>query len=308
MSSEPLRAAAPRSCGARLAPVRVGAVRSKVLSGMSHRPVTFALSVAKEHTPRRLRRASLEIALRGSKVLLRGGAVQCPTCGCASARFLRGRCPSCGAASRQRLIALFLRRELGLVEAGAVRLLHLAPEPGLIRMLSAMANVDYVPGDLVPDWGHERVDATAIHLAPDFDGFITSHVLEHVSDDRAAMREMFRVLRPGGWAVVLVPIFEQLEATIEDDDARTPWARHVRYGQHDHVRMYGPDFAGRLRDAGFVVSSRRYAKELDAAEERRYGLNATDIIYFCRKPEAAGLRTTSADVAHAEGPMTAPRR
>lgn len=241
------------------------------------------MGVFKEHTPRHLRRAALDRALQASRMILHGYQVECPACGATASRYFRARCTSCSAAPRQRLIALFLRRELEIEDVACARVLHFAPEPGLIRMLSELENVNYVPADLVPDKGHERVDATAIHLAPEFDGVITSHVLEHILDDSRAMAEMFRVLHPGGWAVVVVPIEETLEITYEDDAVRSRWARHLQYGQHDHVRVYGRDFGDRLRHVGFTVYERRYADEMVPEDAQRYGLRSRDIIHLCRK-------------------------
>jgi SAM-dependent methyltransferase len=251
------------------------------------KPLAFALTVIKDHSPRRWRRAALQRGLKVSRRLFEGDAVECPACGNTAARYARGFCPACYAGSRQRLMALFLRRELGVGAGAGVRILHFAPEPGLIRMLSRMDAVDYVPGDLVPDTDQERVDATDIRLAPTFDGVITSHVLEHIPADAKAMSEMMRVLRPGGWALVIVPVVYELASTYENDAVRTSWGRHTHFGQHDHVRVYGRDFEQRLRAAGFVVDERRYADELPPEQARRYGVGAQDVIYLCRKPPAA---------------------
>jgi SAM-dependent methyltransferase len=251
------------------------------------RRVSFALGVAKEHSPRHLRRAALDVVLRATSLALRGEEVACATCDTTAARFMRGRCPTCGAASRQRLIALFLQRELQIAGPRRQRVLHFAPEPGLVKMLSKLPSVDYVPGDLTPDKGHARVDATKIELEPGFDGIITSHVLEHVPDDTTAMAEMLRVLRPGGWAIVLVPVSDRLDQTYEDRSIGSAWGRHVHYGQHDHVRIYtAADVVERLRGAGFDVQERCYAEEVGPEDARRHGLRAVDVMYFCRKPGA----------------------
>ena len=229
----------------------------------------------------------LRHGLRVSRRLFDGDAIECPACGISAARYARGFCPACYAGTRQRLMALFLRRELGVGAGSAMRILHFAPEPGLIRMLSGLEGVEYVPADLVPDKGQERVDATDIHLAPTFDGVITSHVLEHIPDDAKAISEMFRILRPGGWALVIVPVAEALERTYENDAVTTSWGRHTHFGQHDHVRVYGRDFPARLRGAGFVVEQRRYADELPPAEAGRYGVRSHDVIHLCRKPRVS---------------------
>jgi SAM-dependent methyltransferase len=261
----------------------------------SHVPVRFKVNlgrfvvgVVKERLPRHPRRLLLGRALKVMGWRLRGDAVECPACGGSASKFFSGIvysgtfCPSCGASSRARLQALFLRRELG-IEHSAARVLHFAPELGLIGMLSSLPTVDYVPADLVPDKDHERIDATAIHLDPTFTGVITSHVLEHIPDDLAAISEMQRVLVVGGWALVIVPVHDELRSTFEDASIKSRWQRERYYGQHDHVRIYGRDFPARLRVAGFDVHERRYAAELRAGEVMRYGLSESDVIYLCKK-------------------------
>jgi SAM-dependent methyltransferase len=237
-----------------------------------------------ELVPRHVRRAAAARVLEASRAMLAGDAVGCPACGATAAQYFRGRCPSCGSASRQRLIALFLRRELRVDDTAGVRILHFAPEPGLVQMLSKLPNVAYVPADLRPDAGHVKVDATDIWLEPGFDGVIISHVLEHIPDDAAAMTEIHRVLKPGGWALIVVPIAQSRTVTYEDDSISSSLARHRHFGRYDHVRLYGRDFGDRLRDAGFEVNERRYAGELPPAEVRYYGLSTRERIHLCLKP------------------------
>ena len=106
--------------------------------------------------------------------------------------------------------------------------------------------------------------------------------LEHVTEDRQAIAELYRVLRPGGWAVLLVPIRGQ--ETHEDPAIQTPEARREAYDQEDHVRMYGRDFKDRLAEAGFSVQENAYALHFEPDDRRRYGLDESDLIYYCSKP------------------------
>jgi SAM-dependent methyltransferase len=151
-------------------------------------------------------------------------------------------------------------------------LLHFAPEAGLERRLRAALGDRYVTTDLEPAGVDLTLDITALDL-PDasFDAVVCVHVLEHVPDDAAAMRELHRVLRPGGWGVVQVPILR--DVTDEDPAVTDPAERLRRFGQADHVRTYGRDFADRLQAAGFDVDVVRFRDELTARERRRYGLH-----------------------------------
>ena len=191
-------------------------------------------------------------------------------------------CPVCGALERDRLATLFLRQHPGLLD-GLARLLHVAPERPLQRMLCRWPSLAYVTADIAADGTMVRADLTRLPF-PDggFDAVYCSHVLEHVPDDRAAMRELCRVLRPGGWAILQVPVYR--ERTDEDVTLADPAERRRRFGQPDHVRVYGHDFADRLAEAGFQVSVVRPQGGLDAATVERCGLKPREDIHFCLRP------------------------
>jgi SAM-dependent methyltransferase len=164
-----------------------------------------------------------------------------------------------------------------------LRLLHFAPEYALRERIEALDRVDYVTADLDPAGVDVQLDITAMPFGDDeFDGVICSHVLEHVDDDRAAMSELARVLRPGGWLLVLVPLDPGRERTHEDPSVRTPEEREREFLQRDHVRLYAPDIADRLRDAGFGVEVIDLHAELGADGAARHGLLASDLVFLCR--------------------------
>ena len=181
-------------------------------------------------------------------------------------------CPHCGSRQRHRHLWLWLERHTRLLDpAGRERLLHFAPEAGLQERLRRMLGDRYVTTDLEPGGVDLVLDITALDLEDaSFDVVLCVHVLEHVPDDAAAMRELRRVLRPGGWGVVQVPILR--EVTDEDPGITDPAERLRRFGQADHVRMYGRDFADRLRAAGLEPDIVAFRDELTRAERRRYGL------------------------------------
>ncbi len=194
------------------------------------------------------------------------------------------RCPVCKSNRRNRMAWLFLKRFTNLFDGTPKRFLHFAPESRLERRLREIPNLDYLSADLNEQRAMVAVDIRDIpYPACSFDAIYCSHVLEHVPEDRSAMQEIYRVLRPGSWALVLVPI--QGEHTFEDPTVTTPEERVRLFGQVDHVRRYGRDIADRLREAGFRVSV--YSTLQIAGEDgvERFGLHAGDsgVVFFCEK-------------------------
>jgi SAM-dependent methyltransferase len=112
---------------------------------------------------------------------------------------------------------------------------------------------------------------------------LCSHVLEHVPDDRRAMRELARVLKPDGWAFLQVPVNRRIARTIEDPQVTDPGERERRFGQSDHVRWYGLDFPVRLAEAGLEVRVEPFAERLGPEAAGRYGLVPGEDLYLCRK-------------------------
>ena len=168
------------------------------------------------------------------------------------------------------------------------RLLHVAPEVCLMRHLRRAYKVggnavDYVTADLESPLADLHFDIQLIPLADEsFDVIFCNHIMEHVEDDRRAMRELYRVMRRGGWGVVLSPV-ELDRATTFEDDSITDEAERTRiFGQYDHRRVYGRDYADRLREAGFEVEDLDYAASLSDDERARYALPA-DHLYIVRK-------------------------
>jgi SAM-dependent methyltransferase len=216
---------------------------------------------------------------------------KCPVCEHTFRRFQRfgsvsreeARCVACGALERHRLLWLFLRRNTDFFERGPQRLLHVAPERFIEARFRPVVGKGYVSTDLFSPRAMVRMDVTNI-AAPDdaFDVVYCSHVLEHVPDDRRAMREFRRVLRRSGWAVFMVPV--TAPRTFEDPTVVTDSDRLRVYGQTDHVRRYGPDFADRLREEGFGVTVVGVSDLLDEKGATRHGLAQTnDAVFFCRK-------------------------
>lgn len=189
---------------------------------------------------------------------------------------------------RHRSVWLQLDRRPEMLTRGAV-VLHVAPERVLGNRLRSIPGAEYHGGDLTAEFGPERIDVTDLQF-PDqsFDILVCNHVLEHVPDDRKAMAEIHRVLKPDGWALLLVPELEGdsvSETTDEDPTITDPAERLRRFGQDDHVRRYGWDYLVRLREAGLEPEVIRPESEFGVEAVERYRLakrGAVEPLVFCR--------------------------
>jgi len=227
----------------------------------------------------------------GSAGSFGAGAHYCPCCGSYPVRFLdwnrryRGVvCPLCLCHPRHRALCLHLEERPGFFEE-AQKVLHVAPSLALRRKLASLPNLDNVTADLADPSVDVRVDVTDIPYDDGtFDVILCAHVLEHVADDSTAIRELFRVLRPGGWAFLAVPIDDRLRKTLEGPAHLSPEERRKLYWQEDHIRLYGLDYGERLRQAGFVVEAEDWHDRLTPEELREFGLQYSEILHFGAKP------------------------
>ena len=222
---------------------------------------------------------------QAAKVRFAGSDVECRICERTFSRWLgdtkAGNCPYCGSAPRHRLLDISFAQEWSF-RTPRVEVLHFAPEWGVERMFRANPRVGrYVTADLYAPGVDVRCDITALDF-PDqsFDVVICSHVLEHVREDRRAISELHRVLRPGGIAFIQVPYVRD-QHTDEDPRVIDPKEREIRFGQFDHLRMYGSDLIERLREPGFQVDELRPVFGLTDEEVERWGL-WDDRIFRCQ--------------------------
>lgn len=196
-------------------------------------------------------------------------------------------CPVCGSFDRERLLYLYLLFETDIFKK-QTKLLHIAPENSLSTILKKRNNIDYSTADL--DSRNRNVmiqmDITDIKF-PDstFDAVICNHVLEHIIDDRKAMCELFRILKPGGWSILQVPLSLSLEKTYEDYSISTPSDREHAFGQYDHVRIYGKDYYKRLEEEGFKVNQFNWWQNSGyfGGPGNRFGLIKNESIIFVTK-------------------------
>lgn len=226
------------------------------------------------HVPRRYIQRVVHLCTPVLGLAYAGRGVECPVCGAHYRRFMpygyvnpRGNalCPRCLALERHRLMWLYLKNETAFFETPA-RLLHVAPERCFLKRFEKLPALDYVTADLESPLAKVKMDIQRIPF-PDgeFDVIFCNHILEHVDDDRRAMREMYRVMRPGGWGIMLSPVNTERETTYEDPSITDPAERERHFGQKDHLRDYGRDYGraslrGRLRRRGDRLRAQSVAR------------------------------------------------
>jgi SAM-dependent methyltransferase len=226
-------------------------------------------------------------------VVFVGRRYRCPCCGWRLRAFVGrwgifagkgdGYCTRCNAKARHRRLWLYLRDNTNLFSE-PVRLLEVGPWWSLSRRFLQMPNIDFVGLDPLPVGPQVTLlgDVTSIpNSAGQFDAILCIHVLEHVEEDRRAMRELYRVLKPGGWAIVSVPL-QPDGATLEDPTITDPECRRELFGERGHVRYYGIDLGERLEAAGFSVSFEP-AANIPEATRRLYGLREDENLFHCKR-------------------------
>jgi SAM-dependent methyltransferase len=147
-----------------------------------------------------------------------------------------------------------------------------------------MDNLDYTTADLESPLADVKLDIQHVPFDKDtFDVVICNHVLEHVPDDRQAMREIYRILKPGGFAILQVPMDPGLDKTYEDPSILAPRDREKHFRQKDHYRLYGRDYPERLKEAGFQFTGNNYIYEIENETIERYRLPSEEYMMACHK-------------------------
>lgn len=194
-------------------------------------------------------------------------------------------CPHCDASDRDRLYALYVLKRLTEYGTANIFMLEIAPSSPLSEMLKKTGKITLRTADLMMSGVDDHIDITDMNCYAEgaFDAFICSHVLEHVPDDLKALRELFRILKPGGWGILMVPIILTLDQIDEDPLLEDIGERWRRFGQNDHVRMYSRNgFVERAEGAGFIV--RQYGQEYFGADVfKKHGISDKSILYVVEK-------------------------
>jgi SAM-dependent methyltransferase len=198
-------------------------------------------------------------------------------------------CPRCYSTDRDRMILLYLQNKTD-VFTKKIKLLHIAPEGALRAALRNHKNIEYTMGTKHHEGFYYSKDIMLMDITDvqskdnTYDVLLCNHVLEHIDDDIQAMKEIYRVLKPGGWAILQVPISYKINETYENPSIKDNKGREIHFGQFDHVRIYGPDYFERLKSVGFKVEKHSPFKEdwkIEKLEE--FALNNEEEIFVVFK-------------------------
>ncbi|MFX1383366.1 MAG: class I SAM-dependent methyltransferase [Promethearchaeota archaeon] len=225
------------------------------------------------------------------KALYRGHKKICPCCGGQFKKFLpvgtrfrsSAQCPGCNSLERHRLMLLYLKLKTNFFK-NKLKVLYFAPNKILLSIFKKLSNIEYITADLISPLAMINTDIMELIFEENsFDVILCSHVLEHVNDDILAMRELYRVLKPNGWAIIQSPIDFSLKKTIESSKEMTQNERRELFGEEDHFRIYGVDYKDRLEKAGFKVKIDNVFNILNEKFISTLGLDRGEKIYICFK-------------------------
>lgn len=223
-----------------------------------------------------------------------GRGKECPICGCRRRKFLpygyvtqraNALCPKCLSLERHRMIWLYLKQQTEFFDHRP-QLLHIAPEVALMKRLRRIyADVPerYQTADLESPLADMHFDIQHIPLQSEsFEVIFCNHILEHVEQDGIALAELYRIMRPGGWGIILSPVELEREHTFEDPSITDPAERTRLFGQYDHCRVYGRDYVERLAAAGFEVEDIDFSEQISEQAAKLYALSK-EHLYIVRK-------------------------
>lgn len=200
--------------------------------------------------------------------------------------FLHYSCPQCYASDRNRLIWLYLKEELKTYNSSENHFLDIAPDFQLRKKIRQAIGETYRTADLFMSDVDDKVDICNmdIYSANSFNYLLCSHVLEHVEDDNKALNEFFRILKPGGKAILLVPILLTLEKDLEDQSIASESDRWKYYGLGDHLRLHSKKgFQDKIISAGFKLETLGIDHFGDSTFFL-HGLNKKSVLYIAQKP------------------------
>ena len=226
-------------------------------------------------------------------ILYRGNKVECPVCEKSFNKFLpygyvnqrdSVLCPYDLTLERHRLMWLYLKNESDFFTKPNLSVLHIAPEQCFYKLFKKQNNLNYLTGDIESPLADLHFDLHQIPLEENkFDVVFCNHVLEHVSDAKQCMKELFRVMKPGGYGIFQVPQDFTRDVTYEDPTIITPEEREKHFWQYDHVRLFGLDYPNWLREVGFAVEEYDPEIHLNMEQIKRFRLMKNEVLYIAYK-------------------------
>ncbi|MFD1553207.1 SAM-dependent methyltransferase [Putridiphycobacter roseus] len=227
-------------------------------------------------------------------LVYKGDKVECPVCEHKFRKFLsygsdvahrdNVLCPYDLTLERHRVMWLYLKQKTDFFTKPDLKVMHIAPEQCFHGKFKKQKNLDYVTGDLLSPIADLHFDLHDIPLEDNqYEVIFCNHVMEHVKDDLQCMKELYRIMKPGGWGIMQVPIDTSRTTTYEDWSITTPEEREKHFWQYDHVRLYGLNYPDRLREAGFNVEVVDFSKELPTEVFERYRIPKSEVLYIVSK-------------------------
>ena len=228
-----------------------------------------------------------------------GNKVYCPCCKGSFSKFIEVgpkkepmMCPRCRSNDRDRFFWFFLEKNPDFLKPG-MKILHVSPEMIYYKRFKKIPQVEYIAGDkFILQFGSTYplgtiyLDITDMPEYPDntFDFIFCSHVLEYIKDDIKALKELCRVLKKGGKAIISVPIRFGHYQTIEDPTVTDPLEQALLYGDTGHIRYYGEDYKERVESAGFTTQFIPVADFISDDMIKKSVIKPKDIVHICLKP------------------------
>jgi hypothetical protein len=223
-----------------------------------------------------------------------GNKVICPCCKSTFSEFApfgdnrrkNAWCPNCESLERHRLLWMYFENKTNLFDK-KLKVLHVAPEAVFFNWFKKQKNIDYYPVDIFPHLypkGTTYLDILNYEI-PDnsFDVIICNHVFQYIEDDKKAMKNLYNIMKEGGWGIMQVPINTTATLTYEDNTITDPLEREKAFGLKEHVRYYSYDYADKLREASFTVNVDDFSTGFTDEEIYKYGFWKGDSIYYCTK-------------------------
>lgn len=198
-------------------------------------------------------------------------------------------CIYCKSSDRERHLFMYFDKINFWSEVKDREIIHFAPEKNLSKKIEQLSPLKYVKADLFPkDRDIHEIDLIDIPYKDEsFDILICNHVLEHIPEYFTALREIFRVLKKGGTAILQTPYSKLLQNNFEDPGINNDELRLLYYGQEDHVRYFSEDqFFKSLVKAGFKL---QIVKHIDIFENnlaKYYGVNKNEDLIRVSKPSS----------------------